>query len=103
MPTAKELRRAALEATAARLPADGLPGRRINMSDVLWLLLTKPTRDHSSVTLSRNAKGETQIEVVVRTGESDEVATIFDAERVAGEVFTRLRTAYPMSSGAVGA
>lgn len=52
----------------------------------------------AAVTLSRNAKGETQIEVVARGDRAP--------EHVSGSAvveYDRLRTAYPMSSGFVGA
>jgi hypothetical protein len=55
------------------------------------------------VTLSRNGKGETQIEVTVRTAEVDDLATPQDAERVAQDIYDRLRRVYPLASGTTGA
>lgn len=77
--------------------------KRMSLSDVVEALLNRGGSEHSSVTLSRNSKGETQIEVVVRTGETGGVQTIADAESAAQEVYDRLRARYPMSSGYVGA
>lgn len=53
-----------------------------------------------SAGLTRNAKGETQIEVVARTSEHESLA---DAEKLASDTFDRLRRTYPMSTGYVGA
>jgi len=53
--------------------------------------------DNSSVTLSRNAKGETQIEVVSRT--SDGLATVDEASAKAVDVYDKARMAYPMANG----
>lgn len=89
------------EALDAALRRSKVP-HRLTQSDILWLLLTKQPRELSSVKLTRNAKGDTQIEVSVYPGETDEVATVFDAERVAKDIYDRLRATYPMSDGTVG-
>lgn len=52
------------------------------------------------VDLSRNAKGETQVGVSVRTAEGEDVT---DAELRAVDVYDRLRRRFPMSTGYVGA
>lgn len=75
---------------------------KLSLSDIVWLLLTKQPRELSSVKLTRNAKGDTQIEVTVYPGETEEVATVFDAERIAKDIFNRLRATYPMGDGTVG-
>jgi hypothetical protein len=77
--------------------------RRLTLTDVVEKLLDRGGSEHSSVTLSRNAKGETQIEVVVRTGEAGSVQTIEEAEAAAVTVYERLRARYPTSTGNVGA
>lgn len=79
------------------------PAKRMTLSHIVELLLTKAGHDRSSVTLSRNAKGETQIEVVVRTGDSSEVSDVLEAEQRAGDVYDRLRAKYPLATGYVGA
>jgi hypothetical protein len=69
--------------------------KRMSLSQVVEALLNRGGSEHSSVTISRNAKGETQLEVVVRTGETGNVQTIEDAETAAQAVYDRLRTRYP--------
>lgn len=79
------------------------PTRRMSPSRMLELMLSRGTREHSSVTLSRNARGETQIEVVVRTDDSGLVPTVDDAAAKARELYDDLRAVYPTGSGLVGA
>ena len=76
--------------------------KRLSLSEVTRALLDRGGSEHSSVTLTRNAKGETQIEVVVRTGEGGDVQTVEQAEEHAKQVYDRLRTAYPFADGATG-
>lgn len=62
--------------------------------------------EHSSVELARNARGDTQIKVTVRTGEHEGVETAEQAAAKAKEVYDLLRSFYPMRSpddGKVGA
>lgn len=73
--------------------------RRLSLSQIVELLLTRGGGEHSSTTLTRNSKGETQIEVTVRTGESDDVATIEAATAKARAVYDELRQAYPHGEG----
>lgn len=77
-------------------------GRRMTLSRVVEALLERREHGASSVTLSRNAKGETQIEVVVRTSESGAVKTIEQAEAAARATYDSLRRAYPLASGMTG-
>lgn len=73
---------------------------RMTLSRVVELLLERRNVERSSVTLTRNAKGETQIDVVVRTGdEGSPIVTVEDAEAAAGRVYDRLRARYPLTSG----
>ena len=74
------------------------PAKRMTLSHVVELLLSRSPRDHSSVTLARNAKGETQIEVVVRTGDEGELVTPDEALAKAIELYDSARARYPMSS-----
>lgn len=69
--------------------------KRLTLSQIVEQLLARGGGERSSVTLVRNATGETQIEVKVRTGDDGELATVEDAERKAAEVYERLRAAYP--------
>jgi uncharacterized protein YxeA len=58
------------------------------------------SHENAEVTLTRNAKGETQIDTKIKTS-GDGVTTIAEAEAQASEVFERLRVKYPLSNGAV--
>lgn len=69
--------------------------RRLTLSQIVELLLTKGGGEHSSVSLARNAKGETQIEVTVRTGESEDVSTVDQAAAKAKATYDQLRETYP--------
>lgn len=80
-------------------PGEGRP-KRMSLSEIVERLLERGGGEHSSVTLGRTAKGETTIEVVVRTGDRGEVTSIEDAETVAVETYDRLRTLYPMLADA---
>lgn len=77
--------------------------RRLSMGAIVELLLTRGGGEHSAVELTRNAKGETQINVTVRTSEDGEIETADDAARKATELYDQLRARYPMSSGLAGA
>lgn len=70
--------------------------RRLSLSQIVELLLTRSAGERSTVSLSRNARGETQIEVTVRTGDDSDVVTVEDAERRAREVYDRLADVYPV-------
>jgi hypothetical protein len=71
--------------------------RRLTLSDVVELLLARPASgDHSTIRLTRNARGETQIEVYVRSGEPG-VETVEQARAKAEAQYDHLRTLYPMS------
>lgn len=73
-------------------------GQRMTLSRIVEQLLRRGSVEHSSVTLSRNSKGDTQIEVVVRTGDGSPVKTIDEAEAAAIAVYDRLRERYPHGS-----
>ena len=57
----------------------------------------------AAVTLTRNAKGETQIEVTARSDSQTTNDAINEAESAARVSFDRARSSYPMSTGFVGA
>lgn len=77
-------------------------GKRLTLSEIVTHLLTRTGGDRSSVNLSRNARGVTQIDVTVRTGDSTEITTAVEAEERAVEIYERLRAKYPLPSGYVG-
>jgi hypothetical protein len=78
-------------------------GKRLTLSEIVTQLLSRSGNERSSITLTRNAKGVTQIEVTVRTGDTEGITTALDAEREAVEIYDRLRATYPLPSGFVGA
>jgi len=73
--------------------------KRLTLSQIVEMLLTRTARERSSISLRRSVSGETQIEVNVRTGDDSEVVTVEDAERKAREVYDRLREQYPPRNG----
>lgn len=74
--------------------------KRLALSDVLTMVLQRGSGNQDSVSLTRNAKGETQIEVVARSRENE---TLRMVEQRTRETYDRLRATYPLSSGYVGA
>jgi hypothetical protein len=72
--------------------------RRLTQSEIIELLLQRGPADHSSVKLTRNAKGDTQIEVHVRTGEPG-LESVEQARAKAEEQYDHLRGLYPIVSG----
>lgn len=70
--------------------------RRLTLSQILEHMLQRGGSDRSSVELTRNAKGATQIGVTVRTGNQDDAHTIEDAAQRAVEIYDGLRLRYPM-------
>jgi hypothetical protein len=76
--------------------------KRMTLSQVVEHLLTRSSSQSSSVSLTRNAKGETQIEVVVRTDNELDITTPDDAAAVAQRVYDALRTAYPFGAETAG-
>jgi len=77
--------------------------KRLSLSEIVELLLARGGGEHSSVTLSRNAKGETQIEVTVRTGDTGEITTATQASHEAQTIYDQLRSKYVMGNGTTGA
>lgn len=73
--------------------------KRLTLSQIVEMLLTRGGGERSAVTLTRTATGATAIDVKVRTGDDAETATVADAERRACEVYDRLRSLYPDDAG----
>lgn len=82
--------------------AGGTPGKRMTLSHVLELMLARNAGERSSVTLTRNAKGETQIDVVVRTDDVGGIPTADAAFEKAVELYDKARRQYPMQDGHTG-
>lgn len=80
---------------------DEEPPRRMTQGQILAAFVetmrTRATGEHSTVKLTRNAKGDTQIEVSIRTGESEDVATVEDAAAKARSVYDAMRMLYPLT------
>lgn len=79
--------------TAASEPARP---KRLTLSEIVEQLLQRSGGDRSSVSLNRNAKGATQIEVTVRTGSDDDDRTVEQAASKAHTIYDGLRLRYPM-------
>lgn len=78
------------------------PGSRITQTEVLRAMLeAQQSRGqvHSSVSISRNARGGKQWEIVVRAGESADVQTAAECARVAQEIDTALTAVYGTDDG----
>lgn len=73
--------------------------KRLSLSEIVTMALTRKVSDRSSVTLGRTASGETTIEVKVAAGEGTEAENVGDAATVAQDLYESLRTVYPPSAG----
>lgn len=104
--TTAELARVRAELDAARIalrsrgaepePAEPKRLRATDVIDGLLAALSKHGGDRSSVSLTRNARGNTQIEVTVRTGDSASVQTVDECAAEATRVYDALRLLYPL-------
>jgi hypothetical protein len=84
--------------TLAELPPR--PARRMSQRELVERLLTALNRggqDHSTIELSRNAKGDTQFRVSVRTDETG-IETVDDAYSKAREIYDALCELYPLTT-----
>ena len=86
--------------TENKAPTPETP-KRMTLSHVVERLLDRESQgsSSSSVTLSRNAKGETLIEVVARVGGDGGPESLAEADKIARTVYDALRADYPMLSG----
>lgn len=80
-------------------PPDSEPAkrRRLTKDDVLaahLASLTKPSLEHHSVTLKSNAKGETQVEVTVRTDPTVGLETPAQAFAEASRLYVQARQTF---------
>ena len=73
--------------------------QRVSLSEVVRALLEKGGSEHHSVTLTRNAKGQTQIEVVVRASEGSAISMPSEAAATASAIYDALRKDYPYEDG----
>lgn len=87
---------------SGRLEAAVPEARSISRAEILRGLLaaiSKTGGEHSTVKLTRNARGDTQVEVSVRTGDHEGVETAADAAAEAVRIYDNLRELYPMNGG----
>ncbi len=68
---------------------------RLSLSDVLSMVLARGSGNQDSVSLSRNAKGETQVEVVCRAREGETVEQVGARAR---REYNRNRRSYPYAA-----
>lgn len=66
----------------------------MTLARVVELLAQRGSSGGSSITLARNARGDTQVEVVVRVGDG-EIATIDQAFAKATDLYDRTLKQYP--------
>lgn len=71
--------------------------KRLSLSAILEILLQRGGGERSHVSLTRNAKGETQIDVTVRTSDDGSVSTAAEALAEAMRLYDLARAAYPMT------
>jgi hypothetical protein len=92
-PTTEEVVRMARTRTGEPVALVEKP-KRLSMSQIVELLLTRSPADHSTIRLSRNAKGDTQVDVSIRTGEPG-LETVEQARAKAEETYEHLCKLYP--------
>lgn len=73
--------------------------KRLTLSTIVEMLLNRGPAQRSYVTLTRNAKGDTQIEVTIRVGDDDGLETPDDAASLAASIYARMRDLYPHETG----
>lgn len=74
-----------------------LKPKRLSLSEILEMVLTRQPRDRSSVTIGRTSSGETVFEVKVAAGEGTEAPLVGDAQEIATDLYTALLEKYPAS------
>ena len=77
--------------------------RALTLSDVVERLLARSAADHHSVMLTRYARGETGIEIVVRASSDGEINTPREAAAEAVRLYDELRARYPLAGGLTSA
>lgn len=71
--------------------------KRLTLSEIVDRLLTRPAGG-SHVSVSRNAKGDVQIDVSVRVLDEGEVTTLEAAKARAVELYDELAALYPLAA-----
>lgn len=73
--------------------------RRLSLAEIVdkqIAALARSSNEHSSVKLTRNSRGDVQIEVNVRTGESG-IETVDEASTKARQIYDHLAGIYPVA------
>lgn len=94
-----ELRRALSGANLTVGELDVGRPKRVTLSEIVEQLIAAQSKhggERSAVKLTRNARGDTQIEVTVRTGDSTGIETVDDCAAEANRVYEALSLVYPM-------
>lgn len=70
--------------------------RRVTQGEIIMALLERGSSQSSSVTIARNAKGDMQFEVVIRTDPDHGITTPGEATAIAETIADELATKYPI-------
>jgi len=81
-------------------PAETPRPPRLTQAEIIRALLERGSHNSSSVALTRNAKGETQIEVIVRTDPDHGIPDVTTALAVAETAYDALGGKYPIGGAA---
>lgn len=79
--------------------------QRMTLTEVVRELLSAQSKhggERSMVKLTRNARGDTQIEVAVRTGDTSGIETAADCAAEATRIYDALSMVYPMTDASKG-
>ena len=71
------------------------PAKRLTLSQIVERLIDRPSRSHSSVSLSRSTTGAIGIDVSVAVGDEGDAATVEEAAQKASALFSELRADFP--------
>lgn len=70
--------------------------RRVTQGEIILELLKRGSSQSSSVTIARNAKGDIQFEVVIRTDPDHGIDSPGEAKAIAETIADELATKYPI-------
>jgi hypothetical protein len=70
--------------------------RRVTQGEIIMALLERGSAQSSSVTIARNAKGDIQYEVVIRTDPDHGIASPGEAKAIAETIADELAAKYPI-------
>jgi hypothetical protein len=73
--------------------------KRLSLSEILQLVLTRQVAEPSAVTISRSASGETLLEVKVKAAEDGGANAVEEAAHRASLIYEELQQQYPSRAG----